>query len=100
MPIVVGTTTKHAQSYVIFSAQFPAVQMNAATQFLATWPETTFFHITILTEDGRPLVNKAAGLEEIRQHLVSWLALQRAHFFMRPNLRSSIFLDLDQFKGP
>ena len=74
--------------------------MNAATQFLAAWPEATSFHVTILTEDKRPLVNKAAaGIEEITKNLASWLALQRVHFFIRPNLRSSIFVDLDEFKG-
>ena len=91
---------RHCGTHKEHAAKYERSSMEAALAFLATFPEVKSWHITVLTEDKRALINKtAASVEEVRKQLPSWMGLNRTHFFARPNLATGLFLDLDSFQG-
>ena len=71
-----------------------------ALHFLEAFPEAEAFHVCLLTEEKRSIINKAqCSRYELIKNLPTWLTMQSVHFFIRPLLRSLVMVDLDEYKG-
>ena len=72
--------------------------MEAAVEFLGLFPEAHTWNVSILSTDKRAVVYRpSCSRDFLRQNLQTWLSLHNTHFFIRPLLRTLVFLDLDGF---
>ncbi|OLP81866.1 hypothetical protein AK812_SmicGene37534 [Symbiodinium microadriaticum] len=72
--------------------------METALEFLGLFPEAHAWNVSILSTDKRAVVYRpSCSRDVLRQNLPTWLSLHNTHFFIRPLLRTLVFLDLDGF---
>ena len=77
-----------------------ASQHAQALRFIEAVPEAQSFSVCLCTQEKRAIVNRAACSRGVLlNELRGWMGTNSVHFFLRPQLRNLVFLDLDNFQG-